>query len=369
MNGGPSRASIIGTIIAKDVKTFLRDRFWLFMTFLALFWVVGIFYLMPDTVDETLDVGVHRGDMGVAFDEVFAEVEGIEWVDYESSAALEEALGLGDEEPEDKLLLGIDFAPDFRASVDAGSPTKVTVHYDPNVPEEVQAAIALMLEEGAYGMVGEPLPVTPLAPEESVLGEDRLGRQVPDRDRLRPMFAFMMLLIETLALGVLVAEEVATRTASAVVVTPARTTDLLAAKVVLGTVLAFTEAAFVMLLVGGFAHQPLIIALALLLGGVLVTGVALLTGASGREMLSLMFYSMLFLIPLVIPVFAVLFPGSASTWIKVLPTYGLIQVLQGVSAYGDGWSEALPHLGTLAAWCVVILAAGVLVMKRRVETL
>jgi ABC-2 type transport system permease protein len=72
------------------------------------------------------------------------------------------------------------------------------------------------------------------------------------------------------------------------------------------------------------------------------------------------------MVPLAIPAFSALFPGSAAPWVQALPTHGLVQVLLGVTAYGEGWADALPDLAALAAWCAVVFGAGVVILARRV---
>ena len=82
-----------------------------------------------------------------------------------------------------------------------------------------------------------------------------------------------------------------------------------------------------------------------------------------------MLLGMIFLIPLSIPAFAVLFPGTAATWVQALPSYGLVQAVVGTSFYGYGWAESARYLFILAGWCVVFAAAGLLILRRRVKTL
>jgi len=72
---------------------------------------------------------------------------------------------------------------------------------------------------------------------------------------------------------------------------------------------------------------------------------------------------------LMLPSFASIFPGSASGWVKVLPSYGLAQGIIGASAYGQGWSELAPYIVMVTAWTVLILGTGTLILKRKVETL
>ena len=65
------------------------------------------------------------------------------------------------------------------------------------------------------------------------------------------------------------------------------------------------------------AHDDL--DLALLLGAVLVTGIGMVSGAYGKDFMGVMFISLAFMIPLMIPAFGALFPGSAAAWIQALP--------------------------------------------------
>ena len=386
-----SSRSVVSAIVAKDLRTFGRDRFWLFMTALALVWFVALYYLLPNTVDENVRVGVHWTGTDAALEVLSSSESGIEWVRYASRDELLAALGVTppDDEGADSVWdrikawidrdepartpepigIGIDFPDDFLVKVHLTIPTGVVLYVAPDTPEDVRDALTVLIREGAYALTGQALPIAPPEAETVVLGTDRAGEQVPLRDKVKPLYAFMMLLMETLALGALTAEEVSSRTVTAVLATPARAVDFLVAKALVGTALAFSEAALLMLLVRAFGDRPLMLAVALLLGAVLVTGVALILGASGRDFISLIFFSLLFLIPLAIPAIAELFPGSASPWVKILPTYGLVQAIVGATVYDVSWSDAAPHLASLALWCVAALVVGLVVLRRKVATL
>ena len=121
--------------------------------------------------------------------------------------------------------------------------------------------------------------------------------------------------------------------------------------------MAFAQAVLLLLIIGSFANQPVILLCALLLGAVLVTGFGLIAGAAGKDFIETLFYGMAFMIPLMIPAIAVLFPGTAAVWVKILPSYGLVQAVVQASAYNAGWLEVWPHLGMLLGWCVVAFAA------------
>ena len=108
-----------------------------------------------------------------------------------------------------------------------------------------------------------------------------------------------------------------------------------------------------LLIIGSFANQPLILLCALLLGAVLVTGFGLIAGAAGKDFIETLFYGMAFMIPLMIPAIAVLFPGFRRGVGEGLASYGLIQAVVQASAYNAGWLEVLPYLGMLLVWCLV----------------
>jgi len=370
MNRPVSRGSIISTIIRKDLKEFSRDRFFTIMTVAGLIIYAIMFWLLPSTVSETISIGVHQSGLDEMFEEIAAEENGgLEFTSHKSSGALRAALGLGTEEPEQKLNIGLDFPEDFLEKVALGEKTTVKVYTDSNVPPEIRLALSGWVEEMAYSVSGQALPVNPPDEENIVLGEDRIGNQVSFRERMRPMFAYFILMMEIFALGALVAAEIKARTVTAVTVTPARVSDFLAAKVIVGTLVAFTETTLLMLLINSLGTSPLILLTAILLGAVLITGFGLIAGAQGKDFVATLFYCMLFIIPLAIPAFGVLFPGSASVWVKAMPSYGLINTIVGVTSYNEGWSEVLPELSMLFGWCLTVFAVGWFILKRKVESL
>ncbi len=53
-----SRVRIVGAIVRKDLREYLRDRFFVLVSGLGLVMVVAIFWLLPDNVNETIAVGV-----------------------------------------------------------------------------------------------------------------------------------------------------------------------------------------------------------------------------------------------------------------------------------------------------------------------
>ena len=372
------RAAIERAIVAKDLREFSRDRLWMVLTPLMLVFYIGILWLLPSTVDESIKVGVYApgltGQFAEAFDTDAVSAEtGLAVVPLDSPAALEAAVVDGTEVEVDgekyNLDIGMVFPDDLATSLTAGEPATVTIYVDAAVPAEVQTAMSAFVREATYAMAGVDLPVSQPQEELIVVGEDRVGAQISPQQRMTPLLAVMVLLVESMALAGLVAVEIQSRTAKAIVATPARIVDLLAAKGLTGTVLAFSQAGLVLLLVGAFGYEPLLLLLALLIGSVMTAGFGMLAGSAGRDFMTTIFISMVFIIPMAVPAISALFPGAASVWVQLLPTYGFIETIVGVTAYGESWADVTGFLLMSAAWCVVIFAAGWFVLRRRVEAL
>lgn len=353
-----SRSGIVRAIMLKDLKVFSRDRFYSFMTILGLVFYVLLFWVLPSDVEETIQLGVvgsEQFDFGAVTED---ETEsGLRVVEYATRDELAEAVEEGDE-----VTVGMVFPQDL------ADPT-IQVYIGSGVPESLQSAVEGMATEIALAAIGVPPPVSGFTTEQFILGEDRAGDQVSLQEKFTPLLAFMVLMVESLALAGLVASEIQAKTVKAITVSPAKVSDFLTAKAIFGTLLAFSQVVILLAAIGGLGFGWEILLTGVLLGSILATGFGLLAGSVGKDFMTIIFWSMSFLIPLLIPAVAMLFPGSTAVWIKVLPSWPLAQVLVDVTSYGAGWSEALPLLGLLAAWGAVVLLTGWTVLGRRVQTL
>ncbi len=372
------RAAIVRAIVAKDLREFSRDRLWMVLTPLMLVFYVGILWLLPSTVDESIKVGVYARGLTGSFAAVFdsdavSAEQALVVVPFEDRETLEHAVIEGTEVVVDgrrqHVDIGIAFPDGLAEALANDEPATVTIFVDAAVPAEVQTAMDAFVREATYAMAGVGMPVTQPEQELVVVGDDRVGAQISAQERMIPLIAVMVLLVESMALAGLVAVELQTRTAKAVIASPATVADLLGAKGLTGTLLAFSQAGLVLLLVGAFWHEPLLLALALLIGSVMTAGFGMLAGSAGRDFMTTIFLSMVFIIPMAVPAVAALFPGAASFWVQLLPTYGFIETIVGVTAYGESWGESAGYLLMSTAWCVAIFAAGWFILRRRVEAL
>ena len=369
----PSRGAIIAAIVRKDLTTFGRDRLWMVLTPLALIAFAIVFWLMPARVDETLVVGVHPPAvasalrLAVGLNE--AEAEGLRIITYASETDLAAAIAGTASGDGARPLVGLSLPIDVLVRARLGQPVTARVYADAAVPDEVRGAMTSAVRELVATVAGTPLPVAWSTDDVEVLGVDRAGAQIPLRERMRPMLAFMVLLTESLALAGLVAIEVGQRTATALLATPARVVDVLAAKGIVGTLLAFAQAVLLLAVTRSFGAGWGALLLATLLGAMLMAAVGMLSGAAGRDFMGTLFTGMGFLLVLAVPAVAVLFPGSAAPWVVALPSYGLIQAMVGASAYGQGIGDLVAPLASAAAWVAIVFALGWWVLGRKLVRL
>ncbi len=382
MSQRPSRAAIIWAIVLKDLREFSRDRLWIILTPLSLASLIAIFWLLPATVDESVTLGLHPAPMGHLFQTLVGDGEGearaLKVVAFTDEKRLAAAVaGELEENDAQEVAIGIAFPDDFVGAVQSGKPTTVTVYVNAAVPEEIRRAVTSGVRELAYGLQAamalknpvDALPVTLPAAETIVVGEDRIGAQVPLREKLRPLMAIIMLVIEAMALAGLVAVEIERRTVTALLVTPATTGDVLAAKGITGAVLGSSQALVFLLATRSFGSHWWLVLILVVLGAAMMSAVGMIAGSAGKDFMSTLFGSIIFIVPLVIPAFATLFPGGTSTWIQWLPSHGLVAAMVDVVGYGRGVSEVAWHLGTTIGWVVVLFATAWLILKRRVVAL
>ena len=356
------RGTAVLAILRKDLLLYSRDHLFLALTVLGIATFVVLYYVLPADVQPAFTLGVRGAELRPMFEALAAEEgEAIPLEFYETGPELRSAV------EQRRVDVGIDFPPELLARIAAGEEVSVTVYTGPALPIAYREAVSTMVREISFAIAGFELPVTEPDEEAVILGPG-VG-PVPIRDRMRPLFAFWVLIMEAIALGSLISAEVQQKTIQAVLATPARVSDVLVSKGVVGTLVAFGEAAIVLLIIRGFGPTPGLVAFALLLGAVLVTSIAMIAGAAGKDLFGTMILGIVMLIPLAIPSFSVLFPGSVAGWTRAIPSYGLVATILGSSVYGAGWADSVPDLAMLAGWCVVFAALGTFILKRRVTEL
>ncbi len=368
---GVSGPAIVAAILAKDAVAFRRNRFIVFITVLVLVVWSIIYQFLPTSVDETFPVGVvvAEGSLDPSVLEGLdlsgtdgADAVGVSVTVYGSRAALAQAVEDGGE-----VTAGLVIPSGFSSGLATGE-AEVVVVVPAGLPPQYSTLLESAAQEIGFALTGQAPPVD-LATQTQIVGTDRVGDQISLAEQMRPLLLVVVLLMEVFALATLVAGEVQERTATALLATPANAGHLIAAKGIFGTLLAFSEVVLLGLLIGAFGQSAPLVLTALLLGAVMVTGLGLLVGAFGRDFMDTLIMGMLVMVPLIVPAMAALLPGDPALWVKILPTYGLVQTVIDASAGGLTWSAAAPALAAMAAWGVGLLLVGAWTLNRRVAKL
>lgn len=345
---------IVWALIRKDLKLFFRNRFFAFVSVLGLVAYIGIYYLLPGSVNETIKVGLIARQVPPVFEEL--QEEGLELVLLDSEADLEQQLLDGD------ITVGYGLPEDFMASLLAGRTQQIKVYFSYDFPAELKDAYVILFRELVFMMTGQELNVQA---EEILLGQDMAGLQIPPRARMLPLMAVFVLMIETMGLSSLISAEIEEGTLTALFATPMGAKELFVGKGTAGAGMAFAQVVVLMAVTGGLSHEPLLVLTALLLGSILVTGVGFLMASGSRDMMSVMGWGILAVIILSLPSFSVLFPGVFTSWIKAIPSYYLVDTVHKVVNFGAGWSQVSTNMLALLGFSLAFLGLGVVTLQRR----
>ncbi|MBW1818735.1 MAG: ABC transporter permease [Deltaproteobacteria bacterium] len=185
--------------------------------------------------------------------------------------------------------------------------------------------------------------------------------------RLVPMMVLFALLIAGLfvpAFGLV--EERENRTLGAVLITPVRLSEVLAAKAGLGIILAVLMAYVTLLLNGALGPRPAALVIALVVAGVMSAEFGLIYGTVAKDIKALFTLMKTLNVFLLAPVIFYIFPDWPQWIAKIFPTYWLINPIFELTIKGAGLSDVAPELGIALGICV-FLAIPVWVLKRRMQ--
>ena len=94
---------LIGTLAAKDVSLYFRNKLFTMLTILGLVMFIVIYFVMPKTVDATYQIGVYAPELPPVFGAVSLE-EGIEIETVASEEVLKEAFSILDKNVKNKVI-------------------------------------------------------------------------------------------------------------------------------------------------------------------------------------------------------------------------------------------------------------------------
>lgn len=346
---------IIRTLIVKDAMLYSRDRLFALITVMSLFFYAAIYFLLPSSVNETFSIALFMGTQESPIP-ASLNIDGVEFDVLDSESAVRDAVEDGD------YVAGVILPPTFDTQLSSSTSTSLTLLLPASAPQDQNDAIAELFEPMGYAMAGFKQNVQI---EQEIIGQDRIGRQIAPRDRLVPLFAIFVLITEMMGLASLIASEIEGRTIRALLVSPTRITDFLSAKGLFGMGLAFSQVSILLLVTGGLKQQPALMLFSVLLGALLVTAVAFLIASVATSFLEIVGWSILVIVIFALPGFSVMFPGTLSDWIEVIPTYYLVDTVHQIANFDAGWGDVSSNLLTLFAMSAALLAGSVVVLQRK----
>ncbi len=346
----------IGILLSKDLSLYFRKRVIVYLTFIGLIFYLVIYFVMPSSVDETLKIGIYTQTAIPVISEL--DEQGLEIAYASSQKQLREEVISGN------YTAGVSIPEDVMQPSDPDKKPVMTLYFAPDAPEEIRDAMEFFVKEMIFLQMGQPLP---LEVSEEILGQDMLSTPIPTRDRLRPLIAVFILIMEIFGLTYLISEEIEGRTAQALLSTPATSSDIFMAKSISGIGLAFIQAVLIMTIVGGMNRQPFIVLVSLFLGAALTTGVSFFISVKARDFMSVLSWSFPVLIILIIPSFSVIFPGALTGWVKAIPTYYLVDTVHRAANFGSGWGDVWVNLLILFGFTALIFWAGLYVLRRKFQ--
>jgi ABC-2 type transport system permease protein len=360
--------SRIIAIVKKDLAQILRNRFVAVISVLFIVVYALMYYILPSDVDEVYSMGFYLE----VSEEAAAEL-GLEGREDEIAARLG---GAGEEEAEEGLELAwAESVEDLERMVEdgevsaglsfivSGREPELVLYVSSETPEEVAEAGEAIAAEIGYALMGYELAADFRA---TVIGPDMAGRQIPMKDRLRVVLISFVLLLELFGLGNLLMEEVQRKTAMALLVTPVTLRDFISAKAITGILNTFFLGFLMALLLGAISADTwLAISVLLLLGAAMMVGVAFIVGALSRDFISMAMISVIPMVVLIIPGFLAIYPGFDSPVLRAIPTYWLLEPINGILNYGMGLSDYAMSLVYIALFTLGFFALGSVILRRR----
>ena len=166
---------VIKALVAKDFSLFFRNRFYTLITILGIIFYLIIYFVMPPTVDETLEIGLYAPVLPPVFELVQAE-EGLKFEIFDSDESLKEAVTGGE------YKAGVALPADIMEKFASGQKPHITLYFSADAPDEIKDTIEVMIRELSYLQTGQPLQQGHDRDHEQIDadGESKGGRQVAD---------------------------------------------------------------------------------------------------------------------------------------------------------------------------------------------
>ena len=349
-------ARLIAALIKKDLRLFTRDRFYFLLTIAGIVIYIILYLVMPKTLSENLKMGIYAPGLPLITEKSTVNGPGVEMKAFATLEDLQISVS------REEYPVGIALPEGFQERLSAGESPEVTVYFSSGVREEFVQSVASLVKQWASRTAGLETAIE-IHPE--VLGPDRLGNQIPWRDRFIPLLITLILGTEILSLASLISSELEQNTVRALLLTPLKIRHLLAAKALLGIALAFIQVVLFAVIAGTLSREPLAMLSSLFLGSLLITGLGFLVASFSRNMMNVTTWGMIATIIFFVPAVGILLPGILSGWAEILPSYHLIDAVSRLTNYGAGFRDISGNLLIVLGWTAAVSVAGITLLRRR----
>lgn len=347
---------IIKSLIRKDLTLFFKNRFIVLITFLGLVFFIILYFVMPKSIEDKMGLGIYTNlDLKRAL--IAIESEDVEIV---RAKSIDELKALVSKE---EVIVGFVFPDDLMEKAGKGETITMQIYTASDIEPELKEAIDYIGKEMIFTELGYGLNIES---KSEILGPDLAGKQIPPSKRIVPVFAFFLIIMETLGLANLISDEVERKTIHALLATPATVQDIFVSKGVVGLLTTLIPALLFMFVTIGFkSFLPIFVIL--LAGSIFAMSIGFLIGSIGRDIMSVIAWGVMFFIILIIPAFNVMAPGTLTSWVKAIPSSYLVESLHRVINFQEGFKDIYKSLAVLLGSSVVLFTISTFALRRRFE--
>lgn len=334
-------------VLGKEFRIGPRSPVFLWVLFLPVFFTL----ILQVTFGSIFDPEPRLGIVDEGTSTITTAVEGMEGIDL---ALLDSADDLKAQVEANDLDAGLVLPSGFDDQVRSGSQPPLEFY----VGGESLASNRIILAVTTIDLVREiegtspPVDVAVVA-----LGDEGLPIEV----RLVPFIMMYALVVAAVFLpAVSIADEREKRTLDALIITPVKLSEVIAAKGLLGVILALAMTVFTLILNNALGAEALALFVVLLFGAILCAEIGLIYGAVAKDSTAVFALIKGTGILLIGPTVFYIWPDWPQ-WIgKLFPTYWVINPIFEVSlnngTLGDVWDELLIAAGVIALLGVAVVA-------------
>ncbi|MCP4500300.1 MAG: ABC transporter permease [Deltaproteobacteria bacterium] len=388
--------SALLTIFSYDLKRFVRDRLMFVFSIAVLIMYVVLVWAVPDDIQPTWNFASTEEGADLIEKALAGLSDGkspMKVVRFQTEAELKEAFSPEKDDDDDEterkdkaaqkkelskevkaaaaelekkkedLFVGFAFPKDTKEELMRGERVEVRFYVDESMPPENQELAEIVASEialSAVGMAG----MKKQSVDDLYLGPKKVERSF--KDLIRSMMALLILVMEMLALASLLSREIGSGTVHAILTTTVSLPVYFSAKIAFGVFLAFGQAWCVTLATGALAPAPLMLTAFLFVGGVFVAACGIVVGVKGHDLMEVLTWGAMAMLPMLIPSFTAIMPGAAPMWVQAIPTYPLVMGLITAGDVEPVISSGV-YLGWFSAWTLVSLGFALWALRRRLK--